>query len=197
MRIEQELAFLIWVLYAVDCIHWLGPGQAALTRRINGTWKIARHSEGTFTLLGRMPVLVAPLDLRPGFVVSNSTDLPEGQSGIETIGDKVEDLEAHTRILTALAILAAANLLIIIPVLLFMQWFEGAWAPIGVLAACHVAIAAEVFRLSGDWRAEKDSNFWQHYIALVLNPAAALRAGDLFSERLKIAVEVQSPVAVR
>ena len=37
--VERELAAVVYLLYAMDCVHWLKPGQVAMTRAISQGWR--------------------------------------------------------------------------------------------------------------------------------------------------------------
>jgi hypothetical protein len=182
LPIERELAIAIWVLYSIDCVHWLKPGEIAFTRARRGAWKRRAYREEAFTLLGRMPVAVNPLDLRPGLIVVSATKDSFTQAGLERRARR--DLKRRYS-LVAVSYVAAANLLLLVPALLLNGWFEFAWkVPVTTLAATHAFILIEVFFGMGPRRRRSPGSFWPEFIALLLNPVGALRAADLFSMRL-------------
>ena len=115
LTIESELTFAIYALYAIDCVHWLRPGQMALTRRLRGGWRTHQLQDDSYTLLGRMPVFVNPIDLRPSYLAGSIEEL-------STLRDSEHDLDqrfsADTRMLTMLSICGAINLLLLLPLLL-------------------------------------------------------------------------------
>jgi hypothetical protein len=177
MTIELELASAIYVLYALDCIHWLKPGQMALTRRLKSGWRIQHFCDGSYTLLGRMPVFANPIDLRPSFLAANIEDLGHLES---TTPDVVKRCVPESRAITALSRLSAVNLLLFLPVLL-LTGYLGAWwrLTVCVLLFTQVGLAFEVFEQGTAWRHEHPTDFWQQFLSLLLNPLAALRSGDV------------------
>jgi hypothetical protein len=180
--VERELIILIWALYSIDCIHWVKPGETALVRTLGGRWNPHPCREDSFTLLGRMPIFANPVDLRPSFVVLPATDT-DTASAARAIARTVRFVSRlQNRILwtIATAYLAAINLLLVIPSLLALGWFGYLWrAPVALLAVTHVCLVTDVFFLSRRVRRTQPSHFWPEFIALLLNPAAALRAADL------------------
>lgn len=179
LPIERELAVAIWGLYAIDCVHWLKPGETAFIRTWRGKWPRHVYREEAFTLLGRMPVAVNPLDLRPGIVVLSAA---EG-SRVDADRDRLHGFR-ELGVLLAVSWFAAINLLILVPALLLKGWFEFVWKiPASALAVTHVWILLEVFFRTRRWRRRAPGEFWPEFIALLLNPVGALRAGDMFSKR--------------
>jgi hypothetical protein len=182
LPIERELAVAIWALYSIDCVHWLKPGEVAFTRGRGKTWKNHPYREEAFTLLGRMPVIVNPLDLRPGLVVVSAAEESRTQARLE--GAARRDLKRRFA-LVAISYIAAVNLLVLVPALLLKGWFEFAWkVPAASLLATHACILLEVLFGMRKWRRQAPGAFWPEFIALLLNPVGALRASDLFSKRL-------------
>jgi hypothetical protein len=69
--------------------------------------------------------------------------------------------------------------------MIFLGMLERWWRiPALLLILSHFGIASELFVQAQRWRAIDRGDFWREYIALLLNPVAALRAGDLLSRRL-------------
>ena len=79
-RIEVELLGALFLIYAYECVHWIGPEAEAFTRASATEWK--RHQRGplSFTLLNKTPLLVDPLLLLPGYIqrqAQPSLSIPE------------------------------------------------------------------------------------------------------------------------
>ncbi len=181
LPIERELAAAIWVLYFIDCVHWLKPGQVAFTRGGRKTWKRHPYREEAFTLLNRMPVAVNPLDFRPSFVVVSAAEESRTQIRLERTPRR--NLSPSYSLLP-ISYLAALNLLILVPLLLLKGWFEFTWKiPAATLLATHTCILLEVFLGMRKPRRSAPGAFWPEFVALLLNPVGALRACDLFSKR--------------
>ena len=188
LPIEREFAVAIWVLYSIDCVHWLKPGESALVRRWGAGWKLQEHREEAFTLLGRMPVVVNPLDLRPGLVILRSG--LGGAADAREAGARVKKQLKGTGVLTAVAYIAAVNLLVLVPALLLKGWFEFLWKiPVALLVWTHVLLVSEVVFRAKEWRRAEPGKFWPEFVAIALNPVGALRAGDLLSKRITPAEE--------
>lgn len=182
ITIEHELTAGIYVLYAMDCVHWLKPGQTALTRQLTGGWRSLEYKEESFTLLGRMPVLANPIDLRPGWALYDS-QAPSFTT--ESIEQFLEESMPDRRYLTAISILAGLNLLVVFPWLL-MSGLLGMYfrAPVALLMTTHLLIAFEVYAQAGLWRTHNKGEFLREFVSLLLNPLAALRSGDVLCQAL-------------
>jgi hypothetical protein len=175
LTIEQEFAIVIYVLYALDCVHWLRPGQFALVRHFR-RWRIHSFCDDSYTLLGRMPVFVNPIDFRPSYASGELDDL----AGAEPI---IENLAAiytpAVGLLTGLSMAGATNLLIFLPLLLLSGYLPLWWPTVAsVTVLLQLALGYEFYRLSTDWRREEPSSFWPQFVSNMLNPLAALRSGD-------------------
>ena len=182
ITIERELTTAIYVLYAMDCLHWLKPGQTALTRQLTGGWRVSEYKEESFTFLGRMPVLANPIDLRPGWAVYNFN---ASSFTTESIEQFLEKSMPDRRYLTAISILAGLNLLVVFPWLL-ISGLLGIYfrAPVTLLTVMHLLIGFEVYAQGRVWRTQKQGEFWREFISLLLNPVAALRSGDVLCQAL-------------
>ncbi len=182
--VDQELTAVIYILYAIDCIHWLKPGQAAMTRGLFGGWSKWEHRPDGFTLLGFAPAVANPLDLRPGWFVFRARNLAAGKVSAQSIESFLNrSMPRHALVVVAIA--AAINLLVLIPALLLAGLFGRYWLVPTVLAALlHGLLAILVYRQSAPWRQADCGAFWREYIALMLNPLAALRAGDMLGNGL-------------
>jgi len=183
LTIEHELAAAIYVLYASECIHWLKQGQAAMTIRWDGTWKRHHATTESYTLAGRMPISVNPIDIRPAYL-ELSPDQPltllDRKTG-KLICEKLPDL----RLLTFFSALGAFNLLMILPASLLTGFLGALWKLVVALGlSVQIGIAAEVFEQARPWRAAEPAEFWREYIALLLNPIAAIRSGDVLLKGL-------------
>jgi hypothetical protein len=83
-------------------------------------------------------------------------------------------------VLTSLAILGALNLLVVLPFLLLTGLLGVWWRPvIALLISTQIGIAVEVFLGAKPWRAADPGGFGREFLALLLNPIAALRSGDV------------------
>lgn len=183
LTIERELAVVIYALYALECIHWLKQGQSAMIRRWDGTWKSHHATAASYTLAGRMPIIVNPFDLRPAYIEVSSDQafmIIDRKTG-KLIREKLSDMY----LLTFFSVLGALNLLIILPFLL-LSGFLGAWwqSVIALGISTQICIAAEVFEQAKPWRVADPVGFWREYIALLLNPIAAIRSGDILLKEL-------------
>jgi hypothetical protein len=182
LTVEGELTVAIYFLYFIDCIHWLKPGEIALTRSWGGYWKTHSFQDDSYTLLGRMPVFVNPIDLRPSFVSGSVTDLGQFEG---KIAELVPRCAPDTKIITLLTSIGAANLLGFLPILLVSGYF-GAWwrIPLCLALSIQFCLAFEIYEQGAPWRAVRRGDFWQHFISIALNPLAALRSGDMLLKGL-------------
>ncbi|HZB87517.1 MAG TPA: hypothetical protein VE291_02565 [Terracidiphilus sp.] len=182
LNIEQELAGAIYLFYAVECTHWLKPGEVGMTRRLAGGWKIYIHREDSFTLLGRMPVVVNPIDFRPSYMAG-----PDEWS--DAAAAQMEEMAVRsapdTRLITTISILGAANLLVFLPALL-LSGFLGPWwrVVLSIALFTQMSLACEFFGVMATWRRKAPSAFWREFIPLLLNPVAAIRSGDFILNML-------------
>jgi hypothetical protein len=182
LAVEREFSAAIYCLYFIDCLHWLKPGQVALTRKMNGGWKRWEYREVSFTLLGRMPVFSNPFDLRPGWILFDAEPpLPETESA-ELIDSILNKQLPRRAFLLEISVLAALNLLVLLPGIVLEGSLRSLWlAPALLMAFTHVVIAFEVFDQAKQWRKSDRSSFWQEYLPLLLNPIGALRCADMLS----------------
>ena len=177
LTVERELTIALYALYAIECIHWLKEGQVAVTRKLDGTWRVHECGAEAYTLLGRMPVFVNPFDLRPSFARIPLT-VPD------MIAARLDKLFAtklpEVEILTAISIFNALNLLLILPLFLVIGfipvWWE-IWAGFALLG--HIALNVGFFLQGRDWRRSDAGSFWRELLSILLNPLAALRCGDV------------------
>jgi hypothetical protein len=175
---ELELAAAIYILYVADCVHWLKSGQSAVTRRITGTWRLHEHSESSYTLLGWMPVMVNPFDLRPSFAMVSPEALTDASNQPAEELLRREFPTIHS--LTILSVIGSLNLLGMFPAFLIMGFFPIPWSvPVTIAASVQIALGVVVFIQCGKWRRVDPVGFWRQYIPLLLNPMAALRSGDV------------------
>ena len=182
---ERELIALVYALYGIDCTHWLKQGEVAFTRRLSGGWKRSEWNENSFSLLGRMPVISNPLDLRPGLIISENKTRPISKDINNSLQTFQRKFLPRQDLFTALSITAALNLLVFVPALLVLGVFESFWIiPCSVMLVMHLSLITQFYSKSKLWRASCSSKFWQEFIALTLNPVAALRCGDVLSRRL-------------
>jgi len=189
LTVEIELTGVIYALYLIDCIHWLKPGEAALTRRWRGKWKRRSVQDDSYTLLGRMPVLVNPVDLRPSFISGSETEIDRFE---RSIADVVSQRAPDSVIISVLTFLGAVNLLIIVPASLVSGYFEVLWRGSASIALfVQVFLAIEIYEQCAVWRVYRRGDFWQQFVSLTLNPLAALRSGDVLLKGLYITDRTQ------
>ncbi len=191
---ERELGAAIYLLYASECIHWLKQGQAAMTLRWDGTWRKRQATEESYTLAGRMPVVVNPIDLRAAYIKIHHGRMP---SIIDRLtGRLIPDKLPGMGLLTSFSVLGALNLLVVLPLLLHFGYLEAWWRPIiGFVISIQLVIAVEVFELARHWRKVDPAGFWREYVALLLNPIAALRSGDILLKGLSKIADSDSPLS--
>jgi hypothetical protein len=177
MTVELELASVIYTLYALDCVHWLKPGEIAVIRRFNRGWKSRLYSEASYTLLGRMPVLANPIDFRPSFLAASSNEL---EPIAQTIPDLIRRSMPDAVVLASFAWLGAINLLVFLPVLLITGSLSALWRiPLSVALFIQICIAVEFFEQGKAWRRTCSADFWQQFVSIMVNPLAALRSNDV------------------
>ena len=165
-----------------------------MTLRWDGTWKRHQATEESYTLAGIMPVAVNPIDLRPAYI----RVYPNQQITIidRTTGRLIREKLPGVGLLTSLSILGALNLLIILPILLLTGFLGGWWQLVTALALfTQIGIAIEAFELAKPWRSADPASFWREYVALLLNPIAALRSGDILLKGLSTIAGGDSPQA--
>jgi hypothetical protein len=175
---ERELAAAVYILYAADCVHWLKAGQAAVTRRPGGRWSLHEHTDASYTLLGWMPVVVNPFDLRPSFAWAHpgeSTSTPN-EAAHELLRRELPNIDS----LTLVSIIGCLNLLVVFPAVLITGLFPVPFLiPAIIAGSVHVTLAVDVFIQGAKWRRADRAGFWRQYLPLLLNPIAALRSGDV------------------
>jgi hypothetical protein len=185
LAIERELVAAVYVLYAADCVHWLKPGQGCAARGLTGGWKRREYREDSFTLLGRMPVAANPLDLRPGWIVYSLKAAGGDVVRPESIDEFIQKSMPNRGLLTALAAIAGVNLLVLLPAALATGLLGLLWTGLALtVLATHLGIAVEFYLQARWWRAADSGQFWREYVPLLLNPLAALRAGDVLCRAL-------------
>jgi hypothetical protein len=185
LAVERELTAAIYLLYAIDCTHWIKAGQAAVTRRIGGGWRIWEHRADGFTLLGFAPVFVHPFDLRPGWFVLRSHALSSGRVSRHAIQKFLRRAMPRGKALAWIATLAALNQLLLLPVLLLLGVFQRFWPlTVSLLVATHATLMVETYQQAEPWRRCDRGGFLREYVALLLNPVAALRAADVLGRKL-------------
>jgi hypothetical protein len=177
LTVEREFALAIYVLYAADCIHWLKPGQMALTRRLRGGWRPQPFRSDSYTLLGRMPVFVNPIDFRPSYLAGSVEELRALEPGIRDLAARYS---SDAAILILLSVMDAVNLLIFLPALLLTGYLPALWRiPAAITLFTQLGVAFELFTQGTTWRRERPGDFWPQFVSLLLNPLAALRSGDV------------------
>jgi hypothetical protein len=79
-----------------------------------------------------------------------------------------------------LSIFGAINLLVLLPLFLALDFLPGLlrlWAAWAI--TIHISLGIEMFLQAKRWRIADKGGFWREYLPMLLNPAAALRCGDI------------------
>jgi len=185
LSIEREFITLIYAIYAIDCIHWLKPGEEAFTRRILGGWHRQENKDGSFTLLGHMPVVRNPLDLRPGWIVCSD----RGTKGCGLRAGAahlfLERSLPERHFMTAFSALSALNLLVSLPATLALGLIASRWKFLSILIlVTHATLCFELYSQAKRWRQMDRQGFWRNFGAIVLNPISAIRSNDVLCNSL-------------
>lgn len=154
-----------------------------MTLRWDGTWRRHQATAEAYTLAGRMPVVVNPIDFRASFIeVHPDRPLTIINSATGKLAPETQD---QMGLLTFFSTLSAANLLVVLPLLLFTGRLGAWWRWILEFAIfAQIGIAVEVFWHAKPWRSADNAGFWRNYIPLLLNPLGALRSGDILLKGL-------------
>jgi hypothetical protein len=164
---QQELIILIYVLYFLECIHWLRPGEVAQVRSVLGKWKSVMHRPGSYTLLGRMPCLQAPWFPDVGYFLGKSENRAQVQ----------QDSPGST-VLEYLVLAQMFLLLGVIPIIIWRGFIVALWGYlVSLLMLFHIAIIA-IFARAYRKILPLTSDGVGIIISLALNPLAALRCMD-------------------
>ena len=136
-----------------------------------------RYRDDSYTLLGRMPVFVNPIDFRPTYLSGPVEELEHSE---QLIPDQILLHLRGTEFLTVISWIGAINLLVFMPVLLMTGYLAAWWrVPFSIALCTQVCMAFEIYWQGTEWRRGRAGDFWQKLISLLLNPLAALRSGDV------------------
>ena len=191
LTVEREFTIAIYLVYTIDCIHWLKPGEMAVTRCFWGGWRSHVFGDDSYTLLGRMPVFVNPFDFRPSYLAT----------GVEerwTVGGRFQDIaDEYTQkasTLTVFSTLGAINLLGFLPLILLLGYLPTWWrSTLAIAAGTQLVLTCELYRQGGAWRRQQPGDFWTQFVSISLNPLAALRSGDVLLRGMFRAQKHSSP----
>jgi hypothetical protein len=175
-----ETAFLcaLFVMYLYDCVYWLAPDEQAFTRTSGDGWKTWQREPMSFTLLGRTPVVAAPLLVRPGFIRARGTRTKDSERILRKVGRHLHSLE----LLLVLCRTQAILLLLYLPALILLHRLDALWPYfLGVVAFVHLLLCFFAVRAlrrtkSGSWKTAATS--------IALNPLGATRSFDAISQAL-------------
>jgi hypothetical protein len=174
-NVSPELALLL-VLYGMHlsgCIHWVGPGQAAVVWGGREGWVRRAVTTGSYTLLGRMPVMRNPLSVRGGFARVSAA------ATIEDVRAKLRGVERRTKWLAVAAGVSGVYLLVLLPAGIELGLLGRWWKPLlGMLVGLHLLVVVEFFACTGAWRRRQPGTFWQTALSVGLSPVGAIRAAD-------------------
>jgi hypothetical protein len=185
-RIESELLIALAFLYVNECVYWIESHEQAFTRS-SRNWKSHDTGPLTFTLLNRVPVLVDPLILRPGFVrkryvggiVSGNLEHVLGKVGRRL--DELWLLEMQCRF-------QAMLLLLFLPWIIWTHRLTVLWQPIGLLLLISHILLMVSYGLA--LRRHAPKRVISIAAPVLFNPLGATRLLDaisqvLFDEELK------------
>jgi len=168
----------LFIMYLYDCVYWLGPDEQAFTRTSSDGWKTWQRGPMSFTLLGRIPVVAAPLLVHPGFIRLRGADAANSQRILRKVGRRLNALE----LLLVLCRTQAILLLVYLPALILLHRLEALWPYfLGVVLLLHTLLCVFAVRVlrrskSGSWRTMVSS--------IALNPLGATRVFDAISQAL-------------
>ena len=137
-QIEVELLGALFLIYAYECVHWIGPEAEAFTWASATEWK--RHQRGplSFTLLNKTPLLVDPFLILPGYIrrqAQPSLSMPE--HALQKVAKRLNALwllEMQCRI-------QAMLLLLFLPWVIWSQRLTTVWPSLTIaLVASHLLL---------------------------------------------------------
>jgi hypothetical protein len=182
---ERNLIYAVYALYLFDCIRWIKPGEVALTRAFWTGWKVWKVDDLSFTLLGRVPVFINPVNFRPGFIRMTGTSAKDWSTKGDLAGSEFDFSCPSSKLFTSCCVCGAFQSLVVLPLLLQSGWFSVFWKPLIILIGLtHTAILAGFLRNGFEWMVKEPRSFWRAFLGVFLNPISALRAGDLLSENI-------------
>jgi hypothetical protein len=175
-HIETIFLVAIFALYLSDCVFWLGPGEQAFTRTSRDEWKTWQRGAMSFTLLGRTPILVAPLLVHPGFIRIVPTGPPLHPRTLRNVTRRLNTLQ----FLLALCRTQAFLLLVYLPALIVLHRLVALWPYfLGLVLSLHAVLCVFAIRAL---RRSQSSSWRTAATSIVFNPLGATRVLDTISQ---------------
>lgn len=162
-------------MYAMECLHWLAPGEHACTRSGSG-WQAHEVTPRTFTLLGRAPVWADPLLLHPGFI---RTNLPPDARDPRQLRRVTRTLD-RPWLLLSVCRMQAFVLLIYVPTIILLHRLSALWPVVlTIVLSLHLlSLTLAVVEL----RRTRTSSLFSHSLQLALNPLGCVRIFDTLAQ---------------
>jgi hypothetical protein len=163
-------------MYLYDCVYWLAPDEQAFTRTPGDGWKTWQRGPMSFTLLGRTPVLAAPLLVRPGFIRVRCAK--DSERVLRKVGRRLNALE----LLLVLCRTQTILLLVYLPALILLHRLDALWPYfLGIVLFVHILLCILAIR---PLRRSKSNSWRTAATSIALNPLGATRAFDAISQAL-------------
>jgi hypothetical protein len=175
-----ETAFLcaLFVMYLYDCVYWLAPDDQAVTRTSSDGWKTWQRGPMSFTLLGRIHVVAAPLLVYPGFIRLRGSNAKDSERILRKVSRRLNALE----LLLVLCRTQAILLLVYLPALILLHRLDALWPYfLGVVLLLHTLLCFSAVRVL---RRSKSSSWRTMVYSIALNPLGATRVFDAISQAL-------------
>ena len=165
-------------MYLYDCVYWLAPDEQAFTRTSRDGWKTWQREAMSFTLLGRIPVLAAPLLIHPGFIRLRGASTKGPDRILRKVGRRLQALD----LLLVLCRTQAILLLVYLPALLLLHRLDALWPYfLAIVLVIHLLLCLLAI---GVLRRLKVTSWRTAATSIVLNPLGATRAFDAISQAL-------------
>jgi hypothetical protein len=173
-----ELLAVLYLLYAMECIKWLAPGEQVFTRKSANGWAEHRPDEMSYKLLGRMPLLVDPLLFRPGFLRVKGS-VPQARLRERALRRTAHRLN-NLWITDLLCRLQAMLLLLYVPAVVALHRLSAMWPLLlGAILTNHVLLMVAFYIAL---RRFGCSRMLAAIGPLLLNPLGATRAMEALSQ---------------
>ena len=164
--------------YLMECVFWLREDQRGFTRSSKRAWRKNSVTPLSFTLLGRRPLVVDPLFLRPGFVRTGASVGKDEDRALRRVAHRLDRLW----FLLDLCRLQALTLLVYLPAIMFLHRLELLWRfELGLVGATHAAISALAIC---ELRRVKKRGMMTAAVSLICNPLGTTRAMEILSQAL-------------
>ena len=174
-RIETELLAALFLIYAYDCVHWIGPEDRAFTRSSTRDWKSHQRGPLSFTLLGKTPLLVDPLLLFPGYIRIKSSS-PAPDRALRKVSKQLNRLwitEMQCRI-------QAMLLLLFLPWIIWTHRLLYFWQELSAILLCSHLLLMLSFFLA--LRRNSIARPMSFAAPMLLNPLGATRLLEVLSQ---------------